>query len=61
MYKVVNVGSLREHAAEELRQRLPPDDTLTGWLEALGAELADVLSHLPPHEMDDALQELARA
>ena len=57
----MDLGSLREHVPQELRQRLPPDDALTGWLEALGAELADVLSHLPPHEMDDALQELARA
>ncbi len=57
----VNLGSLRERVAQNLRERLPPEDALASWLEALGAELADVLSELHAHEMDGALQELAHA
>ena len=57
----MNLGSLRERVAQDLRERLPPEDALASWLEALGAELADVLSELHTHEMDGALQELAHA
>ncbi len=57
----MDLGSLRERVAQDLRERLPSEDALASWLEALGAELADVLSELHAHEMDGALQELAHA
>ena len=57
----MNLGSLRERVAQDLRERLPSEDALASWLEVLGAELADVLSELHAHEMDGVLQELAHA
>lgn len=57
----LKLGSLRERVAQDLRERLPSEDALASWLEALGAELADVLSELHAHEMDGVLQELAHA
>ncbi len=57
----MNLGSLRERVAQDLRERLPSEDALASWLEVLGAELADVLSELHVHEMDGVLQELAHA
>jgi len=51
---------LRERLPESLRMRLPSDDGLGSWLEALGPDLADVLRELSPSAMEASLGELVQ-
>ncbi len=57
----LDLESLRERLTDSLRARLPADDALLSWWEALGPELADTLCELPASELEEALRELVQA
>jgi hypothetical protein len=52
------VERLRQQLPEGLRARLPAQDDLTAWVEALGPELAEGVAGLPDDALETAVTEL---
>lgn len=52
------LGALRSRLPSPLRERLPAEDSLAAWLEALDEELAEVLTLLPVAALAAAVDEL---